>query len=292
MQDLDTTTGDSRPLLGSRIMVTRPADVPDPLAERLRALGADVIVQPAIRIAPPADWKPVDKVLDRLHDFDWIVFSSANGVRYFFQRWLERRLAYSPTTPFRAADKPLLHPADKPLAVSHAPQEVVPTPSQFPRVAAIGPGTADELARYGQRPDLVPGQFRAEALADALAADAAGKRFLLARASRGRDVLAEQLTAAGATVEQVVVYTSSDATEADPDVAALLRAGKIDWITVTSSAIARSLARLFGDDLRRAKLASISPLTSSVLRELGYQPAAEAVEYTLAGLTAAIAGHQ
>ena len=136
--------------------------------------------------------------------------------------------------------------------------------------------------------DLVPEQFRAEALAEALAHEAPGRRFLLARASRGREVLAEQLTAAGATVEQIVVYTSTDVEEPDPAVAALLRAGRIDWITVTSSAIARSLVRLFGEDLRRAKLASISPITSGVLRELGHQPAAEAAEYTIAGLVAAI----
>jgi uroporphyrinogen III methyltransferase / synthase len=257
MQDERTTPDGLRPLLGSRIMVTRPADDRDPLADGLRALGAEVIVQPAIRISPPVDWKAVDDALDRLDEFDWLVFSSANGVRSLCGRMIERRL----------------------------------TPSQLPRVAAIGPGTADEIARHGREADLVPGQFRAEALAEALAADAAGKRFLLARASRGREVLAEQLTAAGATVEQVVVYTSSDVTEADAEATALLEAGQIDWITVTSSAIARSLARLFGDDLRKARLASISPLTSHTLRESGYEPAAEAAEYTLAGLIAAIAGH-
>ena len=155
-------------------------------------------------------------------------------------------------------------------------------------MAAIGPGTADELARYGLRADLVPGQYRAEALAEALAHEAPGRRFLLARASRGREVLAEQLSAAGATVEQIVVYSSTDVQEPDPAVAALLRAGRIDWITVTSSAIARSLVGLFGEDLRRAKLASISPITSGALRELGHQPAAEAAEYTVAGLVTAI----
>ena len=101
-------------------------------------------------------------------------------------------------------------------------------------------------------------------------------------------MLAEQLTAAGGIVEQVVVYTSSDVATPDPDVAARLAAGRIDWITVTSSAIARSLARLFGDELRRAKLASISPITSAALRELGHEPAVEATEYTMPGLVAAI----
>jgi uroporphyrinogen III methyltransferase / synthase len=100
--------------------------------------------------------------------------------------------------------------------------------------------------------------------------------------------LAEQLSAAGARVEQVVVYESSDVTTPDPEVAQALRAGRIDWISVTSSAIATSLVRLFGDELRRAKLASISPITSVTLQTLGFPPAAEASDYTLPGLAEAI----
>jgi uroporphyrinogen III methyltransferase / synthase len=285
MQHQRATPDDSRPLLGARVMVTRPANGPDPLAERLRALGAEVIVQPAIEIAPPADWRPVDDALTRLDEFDWLVFSSANGVRCLWERLLARSAGVPPA--LLQAD---VSPATQSRRDAHAPSGMPVI--RFPKLAAIGPGTAEELARHGWRADLVPEQFRAESLAEALTAEAAGKRFLLARASRGREVLAEQLTAAGAVVEQVVVYSSTDVSEADPQAAALLRAGKIDWITVTSSAIARSLARLFGVDLRRAKLASISPLTSSVLRELGYEPAAEAVEFTLAGLTAAIAAQR
>ena len=242
-----------RPLLGTRVMVTRPEDPHDSLAEQFRTLGAEVIVQPAIRIADPPDWRPVDDALARLDTFDWLVFSSANGVRYLLDRQNEAAQLFSGV-----------------------------------KLAAIGPGTADQLARYHLCADLVPDQFHAEALADALARQAPGRRFLLARASRGREVLAEQLAAAGATVEQIVVYTSTAVERPAPEVAALLRAGRIDWITVTSSAIARSLVRLFGEDLRRAQLASISPLTSGVLRELGHKPAVEAAEYTVSGLVAAI----
>jgi uroporphyrinogen III methyltransferase/synthase len=225
------------------------------------------MVQPAIEISPPADWRPVDDALARLEQFDWLVFSSANGVRYLLDRLLviggdARRLGHV-------------------------------------RLAAIGPGTADELARYHLRADLVPDQYRAESLADALISWCWGDsctvaphdsppRLLLARASRGREVLAEKLAAAGATVDQIVVYRSSDVAQAEPEAAAALAEGRIDWITVTSSAIARSLARLFGENLRRSKLASISPLTSGVLRELGFEPAAEAAEYTMAGLVDAI----
>ena len=237
-------------------MVTRPDDPHDPLAEQLRQRGAEVILQPAICISPPSDWQPVDAALARLDQFDWLVFSSANGVRYLLDRLMQN------------GDLGQLHDV---------------------KLAAIGPGTADELARYELHTDLVPDRYRAEALAEALAHVAPGRRFLLARASRGREVLAEQLAAAGATVEQIVVYNSTDVEHPDAETAALLRAGRIDWITVTSSAIARSLARLLGEDLRRAKLASISPITSGVLRELGYEPAVEAVEYTMPGLVAAIA---
>ncbi|MCD4726524.1 MAG: uroporphyrinogen-III synthase [Pirellulales bacterium] len=282
-----------RPLDGACVMVTRAENPSDPLARQLRELGAEVVLQPAIRISPPADWRPVDEAIARLNEYDWLVFSSANGVRYFLDRCEQRLRGKKGTGPIcRNGPEGAAHKLDL---------------SPFPRVAAIGPGTAEELARFGLRADLVPREFRAEALADALIREkgtgpicrngpegAAHKldlspfSLLLVRASRGREVLAERLTAAGATVDRIVVYTSSDLQRPDAEIAAMLAAGRIDWITVTSSAIARSLARMFGDDLRRAKLASISPITGDVLRELGHRPAAEAVEYTLAGLTAAI----
>jgi uroporphyrinogen III methyltransferase / synthase len=255
MPDETRPDGHERPLLGRRVMVTRPASPFDPLAGQLRELGAEVIAQPAIQIGPPADWRAIDEALTRLDQFDWLVFSSVNGVRFLLDRLLEK------------GDLQRLRSV---------------------KLASIGPGTAEELARYQLTADLVPAQFRAEALAEALAADAGGKRFLLARASRGREVLAEQLTAAGAIVEQIVVYCSNDVKEPNPDVAAMLAADQIDWVTVTSSAIARSLAKLFGDRLRGVRLASISPLTSGTLRELGYEPAVEATEYTMPGLVAAI----
>ena len=113
--------------------------------------------------------------------------------------------------------------------------------------------------------------------------------FLLARASRGREVLAHELERTGASVDEIVVYTSRDVAQADSAVADLLRDGRIDWVTVTSSAIARSLARLFGPRLRESRLATISPITSATLRELGYDVAVEAREYTTAGLVEAIA---
>lgn len=245
----------ARPLFGVRVLVTRPARQSADLAEALTELGAQVLLQPAIEILPPADWTGVDRVIENLDRYDWLVFSSANGVRSLLNRILEHR-------DLRALARI--------------------------KLAAIGSGTSDELARYHLRADLVPDEFRAEGLVEALQHEAAGKRFLLARASRGRELLAEQLLAHGGQVEQVVVYTSQDVAACDPHVGELLGEGHVDWITVTSSAIARSLAKLFGGQLARARLASISPITSQTLRELGYEPAAEAQQATTADLVAAI----
>lgn len=255
---LEATTSwfTSRPLFGRRVLVTRPSSQAESLCERLEDLGADVLLQPAIKIAEPEDWRPVDEALAQLDRYDWLVFSSANGVQFLLERLCQRH-----------ADLRRLGRV---------------------KLAAIGPGTSEALAAWRLRADLVPAEYRAEALAEALAADADGRRFLLARASRGREILAERLRAAGGQVDQVVVYQSIDTQSAEATVSAALAEGRIDWITVTSSAIARSLAALFGDDLRRARLASISPITSATLRELGYSPDVEAREYDIAGLVDAI----
>jgi len=242
----------TRPLFGRTVLVTRPAHQADSLAERLAALGAQVLFQPAIEIARPRDWGPADTAIAQLGSFDWLVFSSANGVRFFLDRLAHHRLDVR--------------------ALGHM------------RLAAIGPGTADALAEYRLQADLQPAEYRAESLAEALLPGAVGGRVLLLRASRGREVLAETLSAAGAHVQQAVVYESRDVTAADPEVVAALDEGRIDWITVTSSAIARSVVNLFGDRLRRAKLAAISPLTAGVLQDAGFAASAIASPYTTAGL--------
>ena len=246
----------SHPLAGQTVMVTRPGGEDDALTMLLRDMGAEVFAHPVIRISDPPDWQAVDSVLARLEQFDWIVFSSANGVQYFIERLQNM-----------GGDFDQLRRA---------------------KLAAIGPATSDALLRHRLLADVIPPEFRAESLAHALADQASGKRFLLVRASRGREILAEQLTSAGAIVEQVVAYTSSDVDQPDPDIAAMLAAGRIDWITVTSSSIARALVALFGEKLRQSKLASISPVTSTTLRELGYEPAVEAEQYTMPGLVDAI----
>ncbi|MCS7238780.1 MAG: uroporphyrinogen-III synthase [Thermoguttaceae bacterium] len=251
---------ENRPLFGRRILVTRPEEEGDQLVALLAELGAEVLSCPAIKISEPPDWTPVDQAIEELDGYDWIVFTSVNGVRYFLGRLRQKG------RDGRSFGKV--------------------------RIAAIGPGTARELERHFLRADLVPSQYRSEVLGQELAGVLARlpnrPRVLLVRASRGRPVLAEILSSSGAVVHQIAVYTSEDVTHPDPHVVQAFEAQRIHWVTITSSSIARSVVRMFGEKLRTAKLASISPVTSGTLRELGFEPTAEARQYTIPGLVAAI----
>jgi uroporphyrinogen III methyltransferase/synthase len=246
----------SQPLFGKRILVTRPEEQAADLQLLLEAWGASVLTHPVIELAPPETWDAVDQTIDQLHEFAWTVFSSANGVRFFFDRLWQR-------------GKDLRLFADT-------------------KVAVIGPGTAVALNNRGLRPDLIPPEYRAEALAEELNRLPERGKILLIRASRGRQILPEMLARAGWQVQQVVAYQSLDIRSAEPHVIEQMDEGHIDWVTVTSSGIASSLVRLFGDRLKKTQLASISPVTTATLNELGFHPAAEARDYTMEGLVSAI----
>jgi uroporphyrinogen III methyltransferase / synthase len=164
------------------------------------------------------------------------------------------------------------------------------------RLAAIGPKTAEALRSYHLTPDLVPARYQSEDLAAALQAQIQpGQRLLLARADRGRELLREQL-AAHCQVEQVAVYSQVDAVEPDEEVMNALRRGEIEFVTLTSSNIARALlARLDATCRRRIdageiKLVSISPVTSAEVRALGCPVAAEASDATADGVIEALVG--
>ncbi|MGQ9914193.1 MAG: uroporphyrinogen-III C-methyltransferase [Thermogutta sp.] len=249
-----------RPLFGRCCVVTRPEHQAGKFRDLLAELGAEVLIQPAVEIVPPNDWTDVDAAIAGLKDFDCVVFSSANGVRFFFDRM--RQLGRDARA-FGSA-----------------------------RIAAIGPGTADELQRFQIRADVVPPVFRAESLAETLLAYEPGRRYLLVRASRGRPTLANMLEQAGREVTQVVAYTNRDIETPCPEIMARIREGSVHWMTVTSSSIAHSVVRLFGEDLRTVKLASISPVTSETLRGLGFEPTVEAKVYTMPGIVDAICQHE
>lgn len=244
-----------RPLFGRTVMVTRPAEQAEELAAPLRELGAGVLIEPMIAISEPADYGPVDGAIDQLADFDWIVFSSANGVRYFLDRvWIRGLDGRS----FASA-----------------------------KLAAVGKRTAEELAVHHLQCDLLPDQYDADALLAAIRPQVKGKRVLLVRASRGREVLAEQLTEFGAEVVQVAAYQHNDAVGGEI-AREKLASSAVAYTTVTSSATARSLAATFGGELSKTKLVSMSPITSQAIRDAGFEPAAEAPEATMQGIVQAI----
>ncbi len=247
------------PLAGRTILVTRPRRQSRPLSEALRRLGATVVETPAISIEPPSDFRRLDESLGRLATYDWVVFTSANGVEAFFERLFEvqPRAALS---------------------------------SQ--KLAAIGPATAESLSGRGFRPDVVPTKFVAEEVFRALAehSEISAKRFLLPRADIARDALPDLLRASGATVDVVVAYRTVPADEEMRRASSLVARGEVDMVTFTSASTAKSFfatvdPRSVGG---RTRAASIGPITSNALRALGVAPDVEAEHFTTEGLIEAI----
>ncbi|MDO4550385.1 MAG: uroporphyrinogen-III C-methyltransferase [Planctomycetia bacterium] len=257
---------ESRPLFGKTVLVTRAAAQTHEVAEKLQKLGAQVRIQPVISISPAKNPDPLRMAIHSLENFDWIIFSSTNGVRFFMEE--------------------LLH-------LGYDLRKFGQT-----KIAVMGAGTAAAVEEFFLKPDRMPEVYNAEEMAKMFLKDMNEQeylrppRFLIARASRGREVLAESLIAAGGNVTQVVTYESENVTAESPDFNMEIReemeAGKINWVMVTSSAIAESAVKLFGEALRKTKLVSISSLTSKMLEKYGFSPAAEAKEATIDGVIRAL----
>ena len=222
------------PLFGQRIIVTRPAHEGSRAAAVLEALGAEVILAPTVAIRPITDPAPLDDAIAHLRDYDWLVFTSSSGVRYFLER-LER------------SGRDL-------RALGHL------------QIAAIGPATAAVLGEFHLRADLVPESYRSESLAAALAHEAKGRKVLLARADRGRTLLKDELQHV-ADVTQVAVYHNADAEELPESVEDRILSGTVDWITVTSSAIVTQLHALLPEPARGGSAAKCdSPASARSLQ--------------------------
>ncbi|MBA2115967.1 uroporphyrinogen-III C-methyltransferase [Bremerella alba] len=247
---------EQRPLFGQSLLITRPEHQAEQLRSPLAELGGEVLVQPAIEIHAADDPGPLDEAITNLKSFDWIAFSSRNGVVFFMQRL--RQLGFD----FRI--------------LGHL------------KIGVIGPGTAEQLAEYGFQADVIPAEYRAESLVEAMANQVAGKRVLLPRASRGRDVLPVGLAQHGANVTEVVAYESNDVTQVMPEVQRRSETTGFDWLIVTSSAIARATAQLVPEVMKSSNIVSISPITTDTIRELGYDVTVEATVYTMDGIVEAI----
>jgi uroporphyrinogen III methyltransferase/synthase len=252
-----------RPLFGQTIVVTRTRQEASELSERLMELGADVIEAPTIEIASPADDKPLRDALTSADKYDWIVFTSPNGARFTWHRLdalgLDVRV-------FGGA-----------------------------KVAAVGAETRDAVAEHlSLRADVCPDRAVADALADELVAKgAAGKRFLLLRADIARPVLVERLKQAGAAeVRDVAIYETRPPAALPPDLLEALADHRVTWVTFTSSSTAKNLATLLGPSYREqlagVKIASIGPVTTTTLNELGLEPTLQARTSSIDGLLDAI----
>lgn len=250
------------PLCGKRVLIARPRAQGEEFARRIVAWGGVPRLLPTVAIQEPADWSPVDLAIQNLAQWHWLAFTSANGVRAFFDRL--RLLGYD----LRSLG-----------AI---------------RLAAIGPKTADTLRELRLEPDLVPERFQSEDLAAALLERSSpGERILLARADRGRDVLRETL-AAQREVEQIAVYAQVDVDVSASPILDELRRGEIDFVALTSTNIARVLLDAF-DDVTRGRvlagdlrLVTISPVTSDEVTRHGLPVAAESAEATLDGVLASL----
>jgi uroporphyrinogen III methyltransferase/synthase len=254
---------ENRPLFGQRVLVTRTRQQASVLSARLRELGAEAVELPTIRIAPADDWVPLDGALGQLSSFDWIVFTSVNGVQFFWERLTNAGM-----------DARALHGV---------------------KIAAIGPATAGELATRGLRPDYVPQEYVAEAVAAGLE-EIQGQRVLLPRADIARPALAELLREAGADVLEVTAYRTLQPESQAGDLRDLLEG--ITAATFTSSSTVRNLATMAQDAgldlsaaLRGAVVACIGPITAQTARELGLAVDVVATEYTIDGLVEALVQH-
>ncbi len=251
---------DNKPLFGKTIVVTRARAQASKLTKKLEAQGAKVIEVPAIKIVPAADYAPLDKAICELPTYKWLVFTSANGVDYFFGRLL-------------AAGKDA-------RALANV------------KLAAIGSATAKSLAGRGLTADLLPSAYKAEELAQALADKIApSDKILIARAKVAREVLPESLRKIGADVNVVTAYETTADCENKDELISALQNGGVDAVTFTSSSTVTNLLQILGEQkslLQNAALAAIGPVTGATLRKHGLQPAIEAQKYTIDGLTLAI----
>jgi len=253
----------ARALNGKRILITRASEQAGSLAERLQELGATVIAIPSIEIRPPQSYEPLDSAIRDIARYDWLILTSVNGVRALLERT----------------------------------EQAKQTLSNFSQVkiAAIGPATRKALEGRGLTVAVTPKQYIAESVVEALHHQVKDKQVLLVRAKVARDVIPQELGKAGARVQVVEAYEtvvpqSSRARLRD----VLSRPGQRPHaITFTSSSTARNFMELLGPDNRHlltgVMLASIGPVTSGTLRELGLPVHIEAGEYTIPGLVHALA---
>jgi uroporphyrinogen III methyltransferase / synthase len=250
------------PLFGHRIVVTRAREQADELAAKLRVLGADVVELPMIEIVPASDYAPLDRAIAELPRYDWLVFTSVNGVRFFLER------------------------------LDRSPRDLRAVRA---RICAIGDATKQALEALHLKVDLMGEEYVAESLVEALSGfDLAGKQVLLPRAAVARDLLPRALRERGACVDVVEAYRTIVPESAARHAAQIFGSPhKPDWITFTSSSTVQNFVQAAGATaLEGVRVASIGPVTTATAKKLGVIVTIEATPYTTDGLVAGIEEHK
>ena len=256
---------DKRTLCGKKIIVTRAAEQAGGFSAKLAARGATVLECPTIRLVEPESWQLLDLAIRELPSYDWLVLTSGNAVRYFFERLAALGLDAR--------------------ALSGC------------KVCAVGPKTADEISAFGIRADLVPGDYKAEGVVDEFSRlDMQGSRVLFPRADKARDVIPRELKKMGAHVDSPVAYRNMFPDRLPPETLFALEKRSVDCITFTSSSTVQNLAAMMGEELmldmlKGVAVASIGPITSKSCRELGLRVDIEAEVSTLDALAEALETH-
>ena len=249
----------AKPLLGKRILITRPRERASRFAALLREYGAEPVEVPTIQIIPPDSWEALDRALTAIHSYDWLIFTSVTGVQAFFERFDAQQRT-------RAALQGL-------------------------SICAIGPATADELQARGAQVAVMPSEYRAEAVAESLSAfPLQGTRVLIPRAAVARDALPRALAARGAEVDVIEAYrTVLPSPGCAPDLWRLFAQASIEVVTFTSSSTVTNFVTLIGEAdlpqlLRDTVVACIGPVTAETARSYGLTPTVVAREYTVPAL--------
>jgi uroporphyrinogen III methyltransferase/synthase len=251
---------EKRPLFGKRIVVTRTREQAGELSKALRDLGADVIELPTIRIELPEDRLGFAEMVTHAHEYDWLVFTSPNGVEKFFDAFFATY--------------------DDARSLGN------------PRIAAIGAGTAAKIREYRFAVDLIPERFVAEGLIDAFKKESVENLTMLwVKAAESREVVGDGLVALGAIVDECIAYRTVPETEDPTGAKAKLAEEGADLITFTSGSTVDHYFALGLDWPEGCVAGSIGPVTSSTLRKHGMPPAFEANPHDIPGLVKAILKH-
>ncbi len=254
---------DTKPLFGKGVVITRPQRQADDLARLLAVQGAHPIAFPTISITQPSDWSELDRALSQLENYNWLIFTSANGVHFFFERLRQKGRDIRDLKGIK--------------------------------IGCIGPATARQIEDRGIRVDLVPDEFIAEGLLRSFASmNLSGKKILIPRAFRARDILPEGLKNQGASVDVVTAYQTIQSGRKKEELSAYIDAGEVNVITFTSSSTVTNFVEIMGESFilpLNVKIACIGPVTAATAVKAGFRVDIRQEEYTMEGLVQSLVNY-